>query len=76
MPFRYKPNGRGGNRSEAIMRSWIIAGTMVAGLMGGGLLASGLMSPAMAEPAGKPLLSGMKNENEPVLQRAVAGPTP
>lgn len=50
------------------MRSWIIAGTMVAGLMGGGLLASGLMSPAMAEPAGKPLLSGMKNENEPAVQ--------
>lgn len=46
------------------MKSWIVVGAMVAGLMGGGFL----IPVAMAEPAGKPLLSGMQNENEPAVQ--------
>lgn len=45
------------------MKHWMLAAALVAGLAQGGA-----MSPAMAEPVGKPLLSGMQNENEPAVQ--------
>ncbi|MDQ7248384.1 hypothetical protein [Dongia sedimenti] len=51
------------------MKHWILAGALIAGLMGGDLLPPGLMPVAEAASPGKPLLSGMKNENDIAVQQ-------
>ena len=47
----------------AIMKRIILAGALVAGMLN-----CGLTPPAQADWDGKPILSGMKNENDPAVQ--------
>lgn len=51
------------------MQNWVIAAAFASALAGGGLTLTIDAPNATAEPVGKPLLSGMKDENEPAVQQ-------